>query len=290
MLEKGILIIANRHPYYGRMAYNLACTIKACEDFPVAVVTDSVGLTHLGPHQKDIFDHIIDAPVDYPIGFATKLYANLLTPFKKTLLLDADMLWLHQRTPSEFFDEMQGIEYTGITEGWIDLSDTENRDNVREDYHFWADVEEIKKVYALTSGILYQWRSEIIYFEKTEKVDAFFETARQINFNPKLDSIIKFVDKIPDELSINISSVIHGIEPHKIKWTPAYWNKVNKNVVLSLPDLSEWYLVSFGNHWSDSPVKKLYDKISSIALRKLGRQHVFSLHSKKEYLPERIKM
>ena len=288
---RGIVIMATRHPYYGRMAYNLACTIKASEqDFKVAVVHDAIGLKHLGPHQSDVFDYRILLPEHYPTGFATKLYADLLTPFDQTLVLDADMLWLFKRTPSELFDSLKDISYTGITEGWVDVADMGDDSHVRKDYHFWADREEIKKVYALTSGILYQWRSEVMYFEKTETVSKFFATARDINRNPKLDSVLKFLDKIPDELSINISSAIHGIEPHKKLWTPAYWHKMNNDITRNPADLVNWYLVSFGNHWSNSSVKKLYDRIASIALKKLGRQHVFSLHSKKEYLPERIKM
>lgn len=288
---RGILIIANRHPYYGRLAYNLACTIKAREDMPIAVVTDNIGLLHLGDHQKNIFDRIIPLPQDYPVGFATKLYADLLTPFDQTLLLDADMLWLLDRTPTDLFETLDGVSYTGITEGWIDLSNTSDKSHVRKDYHFWASVDEIKEVYNLEKGILYQWRSEVIYFEKTPAVTTFFKTARNINSNPKLKSIIKFVDKVPDELSINISSAIHGIEPHKKLWTPAYWHSLNDGRVLYPGNLGQqWYLVSFGNHWSDSPVIKMYDRIARIAFKQLGRQHMFSLHSKKEYLPERIKM
>lgn len=283
----GIIIIATHHPYYGRMAYNLACSIKAVENIAVAVVTDKTGIAHLGAHQRNIFDHIIDLPEHISSGFEPKLYAYELSPFDKTLLLDADMLWLHKRTPSELFASLAGHQYTGITEGYS-IGDDET--NIRQDYYYWADLKEVKEVYNLHDKKIYQWRSEVMYFERSEKVESFFKTAQQIYKNPQLNTIRKFGDKIPDELAINISAAIHDIEPHKVKWIPAYWHKLNKDLVPEPHEIFNYYLVSFGSHWSYPSVKKLYDKVASVAMRKLNRQHVFSLHSKKEFLPERIKM
>ncbi len=288
MLEKGIILIATHHPFYGRMAYNLACTIKASEeDTHITVITDDRGLSHLGEHQKDIFDGIIKLPGHIKSGFAPKVYLNELSPYEKTLFLDADMLWMHKKKPSDLFKSLENVEYTGITEGWVQ---GEDQDNMRKNYYHWANLKEIWEVYDLFEKKIFQWRSEVIYFTKTEKVNAFFKTAQEIYNDPKLTSIRKFGQSIPDELCINISSAIHGIEPHKVRWMPAYWHKLNNDIVPPVDELGGYYLVSFGSNWSSGSVKRLYNNICAYALKKLNRQHVFILQSKKEFLPERLKM
>lgn len=288
-IKRGIILIATGHPYYGRMAYNLACTIKASEDVPIAVVYSGAGLSHLSMQQLNIFDQVIPLPEAIGPGFAPKLYLNELSPFDETIFFDADMLWLPKRKPSELFDELAPHDYTGITEGWHDLDHQEQK-HVNQAYYFWADIVEISKVYGIKSGKIYQWRSEVIYFKKNELTDRFFKTAQQIHDNPGLESIRRFGTYVPDELAINISAAIHGIHPHKTNWTPAYWHKLNRDIIPEPSSLHQWYLMSFGSNFASGSLKKIYDQIAKAAFIKLKRQHMFSLHSKKGYLPERVKM
>lgn len=255
---------------------------------PVAVVHAGKALSHLSEHQLAVFDYIIPLPehISNAGGFAPKLYLNELTPFEETLFLDADMLWLPYRKPSELFESFGEAEYTGITEGWCDI-ETLNCDHINKGYYFWADIAEIKNVYKLKEGKLYQWRSEVIYFKKTAKTDKFFKKAQGIYANPKLKTVKKFGTHIPDELAINISAAHFGITPHKERWTPAYWYSLNRERVPVISELERWYLVSFGGKDAMGAIKKLYDSVASAALKKLGRQHLFSLHPKSSYLPER---
>jgi hypothetical protein len=287
--KRGILIIATNHGYYGRLAYNLAVTIKAAEkDVPVALVYDEEGLSHLSEYQSNIFDILIPLPPGKRDGFSAKVHLYELSPFEETLFVDADMLWLNL-TPSQFFNEMKDVEYTGITEGWYDI-DAKDNSNSNLQYYYWADIEEILSVYGFDSGRLYQWRSEVIYFKKTERVAKLFEDAIDILDEPRLNTIAKFGERIPDELAFNISAKINGIKPHIDKWTPAYWHKINNDDIPPAHALSEWYLVSFGGHHSSGTVKREYDNICKVAFSKMKRTHLFSLHSKKEYLKERATM
>lgn len=289
--EKGILLLCFGHAYFGRLAYNLCATIKAVEDIPVAVVHGGKALSHLSETQLAIFDHVIQLPehIGNVGGFAPKLYLNELTPFEETLFLDVDMLWLPYRKPSELFEALKDVEYTGITEGWCDI-ETLNCDNINKAYYFWADLNEIKTVYKLKEGKIYQWRSEVVYFKKTARVEKFFKKAQAIYANPKLKTVKKFGTHIPDELAINIAAAIVGIEPHKEKWTPAFWYSLNRDRVPGMTELSRWFLVSFGGKDAMGAIKKLYDSVASQAFKKIGRQHLFSLHSKSSYLPERAKI
>lgn len=281
---RGILIIVNGHPYYGRQAYNLAVTIKANQEIPIAVAFGGTALNHLSEKQMEIFDHIIELPADAPKNSGVKLSAYDVTPFKETLVLDADMLWLPNKNPSELFEEVKDAEFTAITEGYHDGDDKGN-----PFYFYWADVSEIRKVYKV-DGKIFQWRSEVMYFKKTPRVAKMFKEAKKIFANPRLTSVKQYAGGVPDELAINIAAAIHGFEPHEEKWQPAFWWKLNRSIVPDFPTLYGYYLASFGSNTATQTIKKLYDRIMKAASYKKGHQHVFPLMSKRDYLPERKTM
>jgi hypothetical protein len=288
--DKGIVIIATGHCYYGRMAYNLAMSIKAIEpDFPICVIHSENSLNHLSAHQRRFFDEMILLPESQVKGFACKLHLDQLSPFDETLFLDADMAWLPKRRPSALMAELSAFEYTGITEGFYNV-DSNDRSEISKKYYFWADVDEIVKKYNII-GKIFQWRSEVIYFKKTEKVKQFFADARKINSNHGLKSIIMFGNQVPDELGINISAAIHSIEPHQYKWIPALWPRLHGGSTTSFEDIySIYYLLSCGSNYATGEVKKLYDRIIKCAANKFQTQHLFPLIDKKSFIPDRAKM
>lgn len=289
--KKGILLVATGHPYYGRLAYNLAMSIKAVDaKFPICLAHSERSLNHLSDSQRRFFDRMVLLPEEKAKGFSTKLHLDELSPFKETLFLDADMAWLPKKAPDELFNELSEVEYTGITEGFFDI-DTKNRAEVSKKYYFWADVDEICRKYKLTDGKIFQWRSEVIYFKKTKKVKAFFSTARKIHASHGLKSIIMFGNQIPDELGINISAAIHNIEPHQYKWIPALWPRLHGGSTTQFEEIySKYYLLSCGSNYTTGDIKKLYDRIVKCAANKFHTQHVFPLIDKKSFIPDRAKM
>lgn len=280
---KGIVIVATGHPYYGRMAYNLAVSIKAVEDMPVSVLFSGNALNHLSEDQLNFFDKIVELPGSVPQGSGAKLWVNEFTPYKETLLLDADMLWLPKKTPSQLFDELEEVEFTAITEGYHNGEDHGN-----PVYFYWASVEEIREVYKI-EGKIYQWRSEVLYFKKSAKNSKLFRQAQKIFLNPKLTTIKEYAGGVPDELALNIAAAIQEMEPHVEKWQPAFWWKLNNQIVPGFDQLYSYYLASFGSNVASQPVKALYNRVMKAAAYKLGVSHVFPLHSKREFLPERAK-
>lgn len=283
LVNKGIVIVATGHPYYGRQAYNLAISIKAVEDIPVSVLYAGRALNHLSEDQINYFDKVIELDGKVPQGSGAKLWVNEYSPYKETLLFDADMLWLPKRKPSDLFDELKDVDFTAITEGYHDGEDKGN-----PVYFYWASVEEIRNVYKI-EGKIYQWRSEVMYFKKTSKVTKLFAQARKIFINPKLNTIKEYAGGVPDELALNIAAAIQGIEPHIEKWQPAFWWKMNNQIVPGFDELYSYYLASFGSNVASQPVKGLYNRVMKVASYKLGVSHVFPLHSKRDYLPERTK-
>ena len=275
---RGILLIATGHPYYGNMAYNLACSIKSVEpDTNIAVVHDDISLTHLTEEQRATFAHCIMLPENYRTGFGAKLHADQLTPFDKTLLLDVDMLWLGKK-PSELFTELNGVSFTIITEG--------NSDKPNNKYYFWAEPEEIKKEYSVP--LVWQTRSEVLYFEKGCKV---FKMARALKPEKKLKTIRMFGPWIPDELYFNIAMAVTETEPHTPNWMPAYWARLHGEV---MPNIAvcykDYFLLSFGSNAASPIMKRAYDNVMKVVCNKLRMPYMFKLKSKKEWAPERLKI
>lgn len=290
-MTRGILLIATGEPYYGRMAFNLALSIKAADkDFAVAVVYSGSSLNHLNERQRLLFDKIIRLPMGINESFGAKLHLDELSPFDETLFCDADMAWLPKYSPVHLFDTMSNVDFSAITEGYCDMG-TMDRSNAHPKYYFWADTDEIKEKYQVNTGKLYQWRSEVIYFKKTERVLTFFSKAREIYENPCLSSVHLFAGKVPDELAINISAAIHGIEPHQYRWMPAYWARMNGDYVPALEELySKYYLLSCGSNVSAGNTKLAYNRVIKAAAYKMGFQHLFPLVSKKEFMTSRTRM
>jgi len=270
----GICIISNSHANYGNMAYNLAVSIKAAEEIKIAVIRDSVSLSYLTAQQKSIFDYQIDLPEGVS-GINTKLHLDLLTPFDKTLYLDADMVWVGYKKPSDLFKEMQGKEFAILTEG--------DDKTPSGKYYFWADLKEIQSQYKVDK--VYQTRSEIMYFEKTK----IFKKARELKPEKKLKTIRMFGDHIPDELYFNIAIAVLGLEISK--WEPAYWIRLNDDKVLKPLDLStNYYLLSAGGNYASNSLKKIYDNAMRYAAKKLSVQHMFVLKSKRDWAQGRSKI
>lgn len=276
---KGILIFAIGHPYYGRYAFNLAVTIKAVENVPIALVHNNSSISHLDESQRGIFDKLIYA--DLKPNCSAKLHAYGLSPFEKTLVLDADMIWLPVHKPSELLDQLNGVEFTAITEG--------STDQPSAHYFFWAEVDEIRQKFGIT-GTIHQWRTEVMYFEKSEKVADMFEDAIRINNNHGLAYVKEFAEGIPDELSINIAAAKHEIQPHKLNWQPSYWPQMHQNTIPQADTLyREYYLLSAGGNYNTDNTKKLYNNIVKAQSPKLGLSFAYGLQSKHSFLTERRK-
>ena len=279
MLEKGIIIFALGHPAYGHYAFNLAITLKAVEDIPIAVVYDDTSLSHLDDYQRKVFDQQIYS--NLKPGCGAKLNAYDLSPFEKTLLLDADMVWLPRKNPSELFDLLSGYEFTGITEG--------STDNPSAHYFFWAEVSEIREKYSIENTI-HQWRTEVLYFERSEKVATTFDLAKQIHKSHGLSKVKQFAEGIPDELAINIAAAASDLHPHLPNWQPSYWAQLHQNKIPELGTLyREYYLLSVGGNMNTENVKRLYNQLVKAQAPKVGLTHCFPLQSKHNFLLERRK-
>lgn len=281
MLTNGIILLATGSAFYGRMAYNLAVTIKAVENIPITVLHNGRALSHLSERQLSIFDKIKEINTE---SFSAKLTLCDHSPYDRTLYFDADMAWLPNRKPSELFKELEAVTFTSITEGHYDLDTSTCHGN--KQYHYWCNALEAKMIHDL-KGNFYQWRSEVMYF--TKEAAPFFELCKEIYKNPQV-TVKNFAGHTPDELAINIAACKMGIQPHLYKWKPAYWHRLHGEGK-SLPEImSKYYLMSVGGNFASSVMKTCYNNVCRAAHNKLGLQYIFHLQSKKSVMPERIKM
>jgi len=276
---RGILLNAFGHPYFGRYAYNLALSIKAVENMAIALVHDYSAVSHLTSEQQEIFD--IRIPSSLKPSCGVKLHSCDVSPFKQTLVLDVDMLWLPKRRPSELLHELRDIEFTCITEGSTLKPSAQ--------YFFWANIEEIREKYQVT-GVVHQLRTEVMYFEKSEKVGKMFKKAQAIHEKPDMASIKEFAGGVPDEMALNIAAAIQGIEPHSTEWRPSYWPQLFQNKVPPVDQLySNYYLLSVGGNMNTQNVKNLYNTLVKAQAPKLGLAFSFPLQSKHQFLENRRK-
>lgn len=276
---RGIVIFSYGHPYYGRYAYNLALSIKAVENIPIALVHDYSAVSHLTEEQLEIFD--IRIPSNLTPSCGVKLHAYDLSPFKQTLVLDADMVWLPRKRPSELFDSLTGIEFTCITEG--------STEKPSSHYFFWGHIEEIREKYGIT-GVVHQLRTEVMYFEKSERIERMFKKAQEVYLKPDLKYVKEFAGGVPDEMALNIAAGIEGIEPHDPNWKPSYWAQLFNNQIPPLEQLyREYYLLSVGGNLNTQNVKNLYNTLVKAQAPKLGLAFSFPLQSKHQFLENRRK-
>lgn len=281
-MEKGILLVATEHPYYGKMAYNLAVTIKATEpEMPVAVLFAGAGLAHLNKDQLGVFDHVIEITDDVA-GTYGKLLVYEYSPFQKTLFIDADNVWLPGRKPSDLMNSLNGIAFTAITEGKYGSNPASN--DLNGNYTLWADAEAILEAYSLQE--IYQWRSEVMYFEKGYRTEELFETAKALFSEPRVE-VMKFAGTVPDEFALNIAAATCGIEPHVYRWQPTFWLNVARRMPKPAELFSGFWILSTGGSTTSLAVRRLYDNIVQAARYKLRTPPVFPLRPKRTFLTER---
>lgn len=286
--EQGILLLAIGHPYYGRMAYNLAMSIKAVDkDVDITLAHTPSAIAHINERNMWVFDN------KFPISddsqpFGAKLLMNQISPYERTLYIDVDTLWVNKQSPAMLLEQLKGIPFTGITEGMHDYAYSEpEKSDPSKNYFFWADLDEIGKVYAV-SDKMYQWRAEFIYFEKCERTEEMFKLAREIYGDPKLKTVKKFADHIPDELAINIAACVCSMHPHIYKWKPSCWDRLLGDNMPHIDELiNKYYIISCGSNANGGALKRVYNRITAACAYRLGLQHVFPLISKKEMMINR---
>lgn len=294
--DKGILILAMDHHYYGRMAFNLAVSLKTAEpEIQICLAYAGNALADLFRYDiTKYFDKIVEIPDKYRMrrGHTENIHAKLhitdLSPFQSTLYLDADIIWLPSRKPSELMKELAKVPLAIQNHGCMDIGKgrTERLENF-----FWASPAEIKQAYNLTSGKLFALFSEAMWIQKTEANEDLFRKARELA-GDLMVNYTEFAGGIPDELPLSIAMAITGTYPHKPGWRPIYWEHMEKlQLYNNRPAMEmEYYGLSTGGKVTPQGVKAHYNYLADYCFQKEGLRYPYHVINKKDFLPERKKI
>jgi hypothetical protein len=281
VMQRGIVIIATKSPIYGKMAYNLALTIKATgSKIPVALIHDKEAIDHLKIEHLNLFDQLIPSEWNW-----NKIRFNIdkLTPFDHTMQLDADMLWLW-KDPAEVFELAGDSELLVTNEGVHDLSTGEEK--MTGNYGWLADFQETVNAYKL-KGNIYMMRWELLLFRNTDKVRKMLAKAEQIWNKPKVEGVWKFEGRAADEFAFYVACCHYGMDQVLAPFIPAYWCRKEWNPTVAEID-KKYHAISFGGNTASKQYQKIYDIILQVACNKIGLPYSFRLQSKRTHLTSRI--
>lgn len=287
-MSQGFILIATTHPYYGRMAANLANSIKAAApDAQIALVGDEAGMRHLNGAERGLFSHIIDTNADGGVAGAMHLRMELprLSPFKETISIDVDTIWLPRANPNDVFALLHDRDFTIVNEGYTDLDSGEHN---HSGYTHWADPKDIQAAYDL-KGKLWMVRGEFMVFRKGETVTNLFKMAKSIIRKPKIE-VQTLGGGVTDEFAFNIALNKLGIEPHEHKWQPALWPIMHTGGHYPpLHKITGYYAISFGAARLPHGSQKIYEQVGKAAAYKTGVAYRFPIEPKRNFLKERVK-
>lgn len=286
--DQGVILIAAGHTEYGKLAYCNALSIRYKSDIPIILFADNEAIRLLQPAHRSVFTDIVDisSKIVEQNYFQIKTMVYDLSPFEKTLYVDADVLWFYKRPINDLFQELNDASFTMISEGYVDIAT--GASTVKK-YTHWAQLDDIKESYQGKMGFdeskLYQMRSELIYFIKSKENKKYFDLVKKIYADPKVKytSISK---KVPDELAFNIASALLHHYPHSDNFCPIYWWFQHGRS----PNLSklfhQYYGYSIGgNHL---PLKELDDVNSLVKFYSREKGVLpFTIKNKKDYIKER---
>lgn len=221
MEKRGVVILAVKNEVYGKMAYNLAKSIKLPnENIKVQIICDEVVREFLGDKINE-FDEITFLSDAYWQSFHPgRIKSNIysLACFDKNLFIDADSIMVPTADIEKLFDELDGRYYQPFNR----KMDVKHR-SVRSMNGFL--LEDLRMEYGDRSERFYDVNSHFFYFEKNYKVKSFFESVSESYGelcvgNSFSDKVKSWRGSVPDEAAFCLATYKTGLYPSVEQWTP----------------------------------------------------------------------
>ncbi len=290
-MTQGILIMALGHNNYGRMALNLAASIRHLDKrVPIHLVYTPSAVVNVEKYFHLFTTTQVCPPEYYSYKGGTayikaKVHIYDLSPYDQTLFLDADTIWLPcNRKATEVIDELKGIPFAIANKGFFDFEHSPPDPS----YSQWVAMEEVRAAYNFKSGKYYSLHSEFIYFEKCEANQVYWDKVKSVYQNP-IVSPVTFAGAIPDEVAYSIASILLNHYPHKDNYLPVYWQPREKKKTAYDRIHEQYYLMSIGGKMlTDSTVHE-YDRLARAYASKENIVNPFlaEKNAKMNWLPER---
>lgn len=246
-MNRGVLILAVRNSSYGKMAYNLAVSIKkANPDIKVQLICDEVAVSFLSESQLKTFDHLSELHGAYHECSVGELKTKLieLTAFHQTLFIDADSIMFPTADLSTLFDKLKGYHYRPFYRRNFDRTSRKEKlmygfslQDCMDEFGVEHTVPNFGTIGAKREDCIYEVNSHFMYFEKGLRMEAFFkvvnEVYQQLSRGEKLEGKVSDWKEgmVPDEAAFSIATYLCGMFPWEPtgEWTPIYdtWSDIS---------------------------------------------------------------
>lgn len=242
----GIVIVACGNPIYGNMAYNLAMSIKYNSQVDITCLYSEQSLSELNAKQLKSFDKIIEVPKKYWVKAyqRVKCFANELTPYDRTIMIDADTVWNKRDINKLFVDNFQ----TGCLGKW------ENGEETYEGYVYWEKPTNIIDYWGI--NLIYKTYSGFVAW--TKEHDYIWREIQRV-YDDQNAPCEKWNGDKPDEYAFNIGI---SLAEHKMKhdYMPIFFGYESKKY-FEHTMRTKYYGMSVSGAFPDPYIITVYNKI-----------------------------
>lgn len=230
----GIVLIAIGSPFYKELSYNMALSLRQAGATEITLITDDGG-AYYSMNQRKVFNEFLTADEDHSTDdfmmspFKLKTFINHYTPYKKTLYLDSDGLWIGGSV-AELFKGLTGFQMHEVARY--------NKANCHLSQMIWlrkkgdptSNIEKAYEVYEIPDEAIYtETNSSFVYWEKTEENDKFFSEL-QHNYLDRRMPYTKVGAFYPDELAWNVTLARLNRTCEISLFRPFYFDYENKGL------------------------------------------------------------
>ena len=265
-MHKGVLIIACGHPIYGNMAFNLALSIKYNAPCHITVAYSEESLSELSYEQLQYFDNTIEVPEHYYLRGdkkayqRIKVYANEITPYDETILIDADTLWGMGNDIKNLFSQ-DNIFNIGVLGSW------QNGKETFKGYTYWekptkiVEYWKVEKIYKTYSGFVYWKRESEFIWKECQRV-----------YDDQEAPCATWAGDKPDEYAFNIGIPLSGYSLPTDSYMPVFFgftghkyteHQIRKN----------FQGMSVAGNFPDPYLITVYHQFLRIITRRIGVPH-----------------
>lgn len=293
MANKGVVIYAFKKPAYGKLAWNLAASIKAVSpNIPVAVITDEDGvkdkgaLSHLEQWRLDYFSHIIVMSNDdlYDNGKFSpgkgKISGYKYFPFERNMIIDADSICIEPIEPlfdkctKDIHSQVVGV-FPYSNEKWTCQ---------------WMSLPDVKDTFDVDSkSTFYEINSSFFYAKKGEVAEQLY-TQAMANYELAKgnDKVRKWGGTFPDELAFNVAFAQCGVNPLFDGQDETISTNDSIPILFGTQFNNDWsfahkiynFITLYGDaSFSAKKLQEYYDRLMVGVGRKLSFQHIFKISS-----------
>lgn len=282
---RGVVIIAVGNSQYGKMAANLAASIRFSDKHTnIHLIHTNGSISHLTEQHKKLFTTMSVCPASCMTKNGTINYVMPkaciyeLSPYDETLMIDADVLWFSSKRISELMQELSNTDFAAQSRGLFDYSIGKKEGK----YTHWCDIDEAKKAYGL-KGKFYQLSSELIWFRKNAETEKLFNKVKEVFVNPKIKPTVDFAGDMPDELAYNIASNLCGFEPRQPIDVFLYWYFMDSRTIPWSEVVEKYYGYSIGGNNIQQSTITRYSQLAKAHANALRLPYHFNIHPKSKW-------